>query len=94
MDVYEELIRERSAGRSVRPGDDRQRRRLGAVLRHGEMLMLRADGTIVGTVGGGAAEAAVIARRNWRWPPASPGSSSSTCTKIRAWTSAWCAAAA
>jgi xanthine/CO dehydrogenase XdhC/CoxF family maturation factor len=46
-------------------------------------LLLRADGTIVGTVGSGASEAAVIKESPF-----------SICARIRAWTSAWCAAAA
>jgi xanthine dehydrogenase accessory factor len=59
MDVYEELIRERSAGRMCVLATIVNA--VGSVPSHATAkLMLRADGTIVGTVGGGAAEAAVI----------------------------------
>ena len=59
MDVYEELIRERSAGRmSVLATIVNA---VGSVPSQATAkLLLREDGTIVGTVGGGAAEAAVI----------------------------------
>lgn len=60
MDVYEELVRERTARRGCAlativnshgsiPGSDRAK------------MLVRADGSIVGTVGGGAAEGKVIA---------------------------------
>ncbi len=59
MDVYEELIRERSAGRVCALATIVNA--VGSVPSYATAkLMLRADGTIVGTVGGGAAEAAVI----------------------------------
>jgi len=59
MDVYEELIRERSAGRmSVLATIVNA---VGSVPSQATAkLLLREDGTIVGTVGGGASEAAVI----------------------------------
>lgn len=59
MDVYEELIRERSAGRMCVLATIVNA--VGSVPSHETAkLLLRADGTIVGTVGGGASEAAVI----------------------------------
>ena len=59
MDVYEELIRERSAGRMCVLATIVNA--VGSVPSHETAkLLLRADGTIVGTVGSGASEAAVI----------------------------------
>ena len=59
MDVYEELVRERSAGRTCVLATIVNA--VGSVpSRATAKLLLRADGTIVGTVGGGASEAAVI----------------------------------
>jgi xanthine dehydrogenase accessory factor len=59
MDVYEELIRERSAGRACVLATIVNA--VGSVPSYATAkLLLRGDGTIVGTVGGGAAEAAVI----------------------------------
>ena len=59
MDVYEELIRERSAGRSCALATIVNA--VGSVPSQATAkLLLREDGSIVGTVGGGAAEAAVI----------------------------------
>ena len=59
MDVYEELIRERSAGRACALATIVNA--VGSVPSQATAkLLLREDGTIVGTVGGGAAEAAVI----------------------------------
>jgi xanthine dehydrogenase accessory factor len=60
MDVYEELLRERSAGRVCVLATIVNA--VGSVPSQATAkLLLRADGPIVGTVGGGAAEAAVIA---------------------------------
>ncbi|MGO9417836.1 XdhC family protein [Roseiarcus sp.] len=59
MDVYEELIRERNAGRMCVLATIVNA--VGSVPSHATAkLLLREDGSIVGTVGGGAAEAAVI----------------------------------
>jgi xanthine dehydrogenase accessory factor len=59
MDVYEELINERNAGRTCVLATIVNA--VGSVPSHATAkLLLRADGSIVGTVGGGAAEAAVI----------------------------------
>lgn len=59
MDVYEELIRERNAGRECALATIVNV--VGSVPSYATAkLLLREDGTIVGTVGGGAAEAAVI----------------------------------
>jgi xanthine dehydrogenase accessory factor len=59
MDVYEELIRERSAGRTCALATIVNA--VGSVPSQATAkMLLREDGTIVGTVGGGAAEAAVI----------------------------------
>jgi len=59
MDVYEELIRERSAGRPTALATIVNA--TGSVPSQATAkLLLKTDGGIVGTVGGGAAEAAVI----------------------------------
>src|SRR5208337_4932082 len=59
MDIYEELIRERGAGRASALATIVNA--VGSVPSQATAkLLLKADGTIVGTVGGGAAEAAVI----------------------------------
>ena len=61
MDVYEELIRERNAGRTCVLATIVNA--VGSVPSYATAkLLLRQDGTIVGTVGGGASEAAVIAQ--------------------------------
>jgi xanthine dehydrogenase accessory factor len=60
MDVYEELIRERDAGRSCALAIIVNA--VGSIPSYATAKMLvREDGSIVGTIGGGAAEAAVIA---------------------------------
>jgi xanthine dehydrogenase accessory factor len=60
MDVYEELIRERDAGRSCALAVIVNA--VGSIPSYATAKMLvREDGSIVGTIGGGAAEAAVIA---------------------------------
>jgi len=59
MDVFEELVRERSAGRRCVLATIVNS--VGSVPSQATAkLLLREDGTVVGTVGGGAAEAAVI----------------------------------
>ena len=59
MDVFEELVRERSAGRCCVLATIVNS--VGSVPSQATAkLLLREDGTVVGTVGGGAAEAAVI----------------------------------
>ncbi len=60
MDVYEELVRERSEGRACALATIVNA--VGSIPSYQTAKMLvREDGTIVGTIGGGAAEAAVIA---------------------------------
>jgi xanthine dehydrogenase accessory factor len=60
MDVYEELVREREAGRSSALAIIVNA--VGSIPSYATAKMLvREDGSIVGTIGGGAAEAAVIA---------------------------------
>jgi xanthine dehydrogenase accessory factor len=60
MDVYEELVRERSEGRACALATIVNA--VGSIPSYQTAKMLvREDGTIAGTIGGGAAEAAVIA---------------------------------
>jgi xanthine dehydrogenase accessory factor len=60
MDVYEELIRERDAGRDCALATIVNV--VGSIPSYATAkLLMREDGSIVGTVGGGAAEAAVMA---------------------------------
>ncbi len=60
MDVYEELVREKSEGRGCALATIVNA--VGSIPSYATAKMLvREDGTIVGTIGGGASEAAVIA---------------------------------
>jgi xanthine dehydrogenase accessory factor len=60
MDVYEEMLRERSAGRDCALATIVNV--VGSIPSYATAkLLMREDGSIVGTVGGGAAEAAVMA---------------------------------